>query len=147
MKKVSLKVVAGALTVVPIQPLDDKRSRWRTWMAVIARDPKSPGGLARQFMPRARGDYYYIVENNIKLFDPIEFGADYVKGSRRTTRRWYGVVVDVEPNAITLVPVEDSNEAFEVAAKLRGNQSGELTKLTRKIELEVAGVANETNRE
>jgi hypothetical protein len=73
-------------------PIFETHSRGSNWLAVIDVDASQPGGLSRRFMPRGRGECLYTIEQ-LSLFDPVEFGADYTSsfgGKKRD--RWYGVV-------------------------------------------------------
>lgn len=96
-----LPIEAGAFTDVPVF---ETHKRGKNWMARILPDPKSPGGLKREFAERARGDrkdkhYYYIVPKHWKVGDYIEFGADYYTSSgHHSPTRWYGVLVKKLPD-------------------------------------------------
>ena len=48
----------GALSECPVW---ESHKRGKNWCAAITPDPKSPGGLARDFWEKAKGDYYYLV--------------------------------------------------------------------------------------
>lgn len=79
----------GALLEVPVF---EKHHRGTNWMAIIDIDPTSPGGLSRQWLDRGKGECFYLTEQ-VKLFDPVEFGADYTTSvGRRHRRRWFGVI-------------------------------------------------------
>jgi len=39
-------------------PVYESHKRGKNWMAIITPDPTAPGGLARTFVPRGRGEYY-----------------------------------------------------------------------------------------
>lgn len=85
-----LLVANGALLEAPIF---EKHKRGSNWMAVIDIDKTSPGGLSRRFVNRGRGECLYDVDQ-VALFDPVEFGADYTTtGGSKMRDRWYGVVV------------------------------------------------------
>lgn len=61
-------------------------------MAVIDVDATMPGGLSRRFMNRGRGECLYDIEQ-LTVFDPVEFGADYTTSVGNKKRlRWYGTV-------------------------------------------------------
>lgn len=83
-----LHIENGAFINVPVY---ETHKRGQNWMARVQKDPKSPGGLKREFAERARGDeYYYIVPKNWRVGDFVEFGADYFSsGGRRSRTRWY----------------------------------------------------------
>jgi hypothetical protein len=89
-----LSIEQGALTEVPTGCWES-HSRGKNWLATIQADPASPGGLARQFAEKARGDSYYLLPD-LQVGQAIEFGADYYSGrGRRSPTRWYGYVVRV----------------------------------------------------
>lgn len=87
--QLELVVVNGALLQVPVY---ETHPRGSNWMAVIGIDPTAPGGLSRQWLPRAKGGGYIVV--NAEVYDPIEFGADYktFHGDKHP-KRWYGVIL------------------------------------------------------
>lgn len=120
----SFPISHGALTDVPILPFDDS-NRSRSWMAVINPNPKAPGGLDRKFMPRARGDYFYVVaEQGLAPGQVVEFGADYVKrGGKRLVRRWYGAIVSVDTSALKLAEAESPKHAFNIADEMKKEQN------------------------
>lgn len=84
-----LSIANGALLEAPIY---ETHHRGANWLAVIDVDGSMPGGLSRRFLNRGRGECLYLVEQ-IALFDPVEFGADYTTsyGDKRRDR-WHGVV-------------------------------------------------------
>lgn len=74
-------------------PIYEKHHRGANWLAVIDIDKTMPSGLSRRWMPRGRGECLYGTEQ-LTLFDPVEFGADYTSYAGKKTRdRWYGVVL------------------------------------------------------
>lgn len=88
-KGLRMAVANGALLEVPVF---EKNRRGTNWLAIIDIDGTCPGGLSRQWVDRGKGECYYLIEQ-IKLFDPIEFGADYTTTTgRRYNKRWVGVV-------------------------------------------------------
>jgi hypothetical protein len=82
--QIALGVVEGALAEVPAGCWESHK-RGKNWLAVIATDPKSPGGLHRDFCDKAKGAYYYLIDG-LKGGDPIEFGSDYYSGSGKPSR-------------------------------------------------------------
>lgn len=129
----ALEVEHGALVEVPVY-CDHKRGR--NWAAIIRPDPRSPGGLARRFLARARGRYYYMIEG-LSVGHAVEFGADYYTGSgRKWPERWYGVVVEITPTRVVLIEAKTPAEAFRIARELR--EEIEKTKCLRVISLEEA---------
>jgi hypothetical protein len=112
----SFKIENGALVEVPIF---EEHERGRNWMAKISFDPRSPAGLSREFMKRARGKYFYMVEG-LKVGDAIEFGADYWTSSgRRNTNRVYAAVVSITSTELVLELLSTPDEAIEAAKKIR----------------------------
>ena len=90
-KEVRLRVANGALLDIPVH---EKSKRGKNWMAVIDIDPTMPGGLARRWINRGRGDCYYVIDQ-LALFDAVEIAADFTNynGSKTFPTRWFGVVV------------------------------------------------------
>lgn len=84
-----LLIANGALLEAPIY---ETHYRGANWLAVIDVDASCPGGLSRRFTSRGKGECLYLVEQ-IGLFDPVEFGADYTTtyGDKKRDR-WHGVV-------------------------------------------------------
>jgi len=70
-----MAVANGALLEVPVF---EKHHRGTNWLAVIDIDGTAPSGLSRQFIDRGKGECFYLIEQ-VKLFDPVEFGADYTR--------------------------------------------------------------------
>lgn len=84
-----MAVANGALLEVPVF---ETNHRGKNWMAIIDIDGTCPGGLSRRFIDRGRGECYYLIEQ-VALFDPVEFGADYVTTTgKKYNKRWFGVV-------------------------------------------------------
>src|SRR5690554_6293932 len=52
----------GAMLSAPVY---EGHKRGKNWMAIITPDPTAPGGVARTFVPRGRGEYYYIVSTDL----------------------------------------------------------------------------------
>lgn len=76
-------------------PVWEDHYRGSNWLAVIDVDGSCPGGLSRRFMPRGKGESLYLVEQ-LGLFDPVEFGADYTTSvGRKKPRRVYGIVIAI----------------------------------------------------
>lgn len=104
----------GALTDVPVY---ESHQRGKNWMATIADDPRSPGGLRREFADRARGaKYHYMVPEGLKPGDAVEFGADYISGGgKRSANRWHGVVHESGPGKLSLLKAKDAEDAFRLS--------------------------------
>jgi hypothetical protein len=114
---VAYPVKLGAMTRVPIY---EDHPRGRNWLAKIRPSPTAPGGLEREFVPRGKGKYIYMVEDHLSIGDAVEFGADYYSGSgRRSAKRWYGVVASVMPDKIFLVPQDTADEALRLAEEVQ----------------------------
>lgn len=110
------KVHNGALVESPIW---ENHARGKNWLAVIWADPLKPGGLGRQWMPHARGDYFYVVRD-LRVGETVEFGADYVTGSgRKYTKRWYGFVREKTADKIVFEQCETPTDAIEAAKPVR----------------------------
>lgn len=100
-------VANGALLEAPVF---EEHVRGTNWMAVIDVDATCPGGLSRRFLNRGKGECLYDIEQ-VALFDPVEFGADYTTSlGNRKRHRWYGVVVAKTDGALNI-------EACETGAK------------------------------
>jgi hypothetical protein len=107
-------VMAGAIVSSPVF---EENRRGKNWLASIFPAPLMPGGIGRQWMPRARGDFLYMVYT-LSVNDPVEFGADYVTTlGRKHPKRWYGVV-----RALTESVIEIEEVGSAVAAILRSQQ-------------------------
>lgn len=138
------RVEQGALLEVPVY-LSHKEAK--NWMAVIWKNPRAPGGLDRRFCPRAYGEEFYYLLDGVKPGTPVEFAADTFTGSGRRVRdRWYGVVIEMEPDSITIERYKTAAKAINAAAKFTA--PGELERLRKerdkllarleKIEAEIA---------
>lgn len=124
MAETALKVEAGLLKLPCVNnallsvPAWDETRRAKNWLAVINVDGTKPGGLDRRWMPRARGECFYMVEQ-LSLFDPVEFGADRVAWSGNPVQnRWYGVVVEKTDSYLLVEPV-DSGAAAVIISRER----------------------------
>lgn len=99
----------GAMLSAPVY---EGHKRGKNWMATIAPDPAAPGGVARTFVPRGRGEYYYIVSADL-VGQPVEFGADYISGGgNRSRSRWYGVVRALTSEVIRIEHYETAAQAI-----------------------------------
>lgn len=106
----------GAMVNAPVY---ETHSRGKNWLAIIEKDPKSPGGLSRRFCEKAKGHYYYFI-TNLKKNDPVEFGADYYTGSGKPSRsRYYGVVISITDDEIIIERSETSCQAISRSQELR----------------------------
>lgn len=103
---------------------EERWQRAKNWVAVIKPNRARPGGLDREFLPRAVGSRYHT--NIVVAGDFIEVGADYVTtGGNKIPARRYFRILQVAGNTWTLRdcpcgPPEDSLDipplAPEVAA-------------------------------
>lgn len=85
-----LRQANGALLDAPVYDQGPRRSNY---LALIDIDPAMPGGLARKFVDKGRGDCLYLTEK-LNLFDAVEFASDYTTHSGQKRRdRWYGVII------------------------------------------------------
>lgn len=134
------KLEQGAMMSVPVY---ESHRRGRNWMAVIQKDPKSPGGLARTFMEQARGEYFYLI-NGVKVGDPVEFGADYYSGSgKRSSTRWYGVVVALTDEEIVLEEYPTAATAIEASQKYEGRRIEALREEKKRLEARLKEIEEE----
>lgn len=107
-------VMSGAIVASPVY---ETHFRGKNWLAVIWAEPLLPGGTGRKFMPRARGEFLYMV-HTLSLHDPVEFGADYVTSlGKKHQKRWHGVV-----RTLTEKSIEIEQLGSAVAAILRSEQ-------------------------
>ncbi len=113
----------GALLEVPLW---EEHFRGKNWAAIIDIDPLKPGGLSRFWFQRGRGPCLYVVPNELKVFDAIEFGADYVRGSGyKDPARWYGVVLQISADFLLVKPCADAASALLFGKQCRTQPSGE----------------------
>lgn len=115
MEQVRIKIENGAMLDAPVY---NAHRNTKNWMAQITLDPKAPGGIARKFCAKARGDYYYVIDG-VKVGDAVEFGADYYTyGGRKQPERWYGVVVELTEEEIVFERAADARAAIELAKEI-----------------------------
>ena len=131
------EVQDGALVKAPVW---EDHKRGKNWAAVISKDPRAPGGLARVFVERARGSYLYMVDGLV-VGQPVEFGADYYSTrGNLSRRRWYGVVRAVGNDAIEFEEFPTPAKAI-AASKMPGVQvpsvqvSSVTSELVRKLKI------------
>jgi hypothetical protein len=113
------QVMNGGLLEMPIW---GTHHRCRNWAAIISLAPALPGGIDRWWFNRGAGPVKLIVPNELEVHDPIEFGADYIRGSGyRDPERWYGVILENEPTHLLVDPCRDVMHALMLsAARQRG---------------------------
>jgi hypothetical protein len=108
------QVINGGLLEVPVW---GDHYRCRNWAAIISLAPTLPGGIDRWWFNRGSGPVKLIVPNELAVHDPIEFGADYIRGSGyRDPERWYGVVLENEPTHLLVEPCKDVLHAITLSA-------------------------------
>ena len=115
MPNIALRVDQGALCEVP-PGMHEPTEHGRNWLAVIGLDKGSPGGFSRRFLPRAHGQYFYVVDS-LETPCAVEFGADTVgrKTGRKLPRRWYGLAVNKTDTELVLVECPTGTMAARVA--------------------------------
>lgn len=124
MEKKRFAVENGAMTEVPVF---EEHSRGKNWLAIIEISPTAPGGLERDFQPKAHGDYYYMVED-VEVGEAVEFGADYYSGrGRKTSNRWHGVVTAVGADFIEMMECDSGRDACKAAEDYQQEGPVELT--------------------
>ena len=97
-------------------PIYQSHRRGRNWCAIIAKNPSAPNGLDRNFLTHARGQYYYMLNDQITEQTPVEFGADYYSaGGRPSRERWYGVVISRTNDALVLEEYDTALAAINAA--------------------------------
>lgn len=119
MDTVKLRILEGGLCDVPIY---EDHSRGRNWCATVTANPTAPGGMDRNFWPRARKNnalFFYVVPPELHTPCVIEFGADYVAFSgRKHPKRWHGVLVEVTRTELVLTACSGAREAFDLCNEL-----------------------------
>jgi len=111
-----IEIENGAMRSAPVY---ETHRRGKNWAAVIELDPKSPGGLKRKFLSRAKGDDYYYMTDGLSVGAPVEFGADYyTAGGSKRECRWYGVVVEMTETEVVLERAENARQAIEMVKTL-----------------------------
>ena len=124
--EVRLAHMNGALLAAPVF---EKHYRGNNWLAVIDVDGTCPGGLSRQWLARAKGDCLYLIEQ-LKLFDAVEFGADYVTSmGRKRPHRFYGVIVAITETEIVIRGFTSGTEACVFAARARTSPADKMRAL------------------
>jgi len=115
---VRLTVIDGVLQEPPVY--NDYGSNW---LAIIRTEPTAPGKLGRNWCNRADGRKYHV--ETLKLFDPIEFGADSQPGAygRKDKIRWYGIVVAITDEYIEFEQTQTGLKAIKRSAEVQ--QSGD----------------------
>jgi hypothetical protein len=121
-----LSIANGALLEAPLY---EEHRRGTNWMAIIDIDGTSPGGLSRRFLNHARGECFYMLEQ-LSLFDPVEFGADYTTSFGNKKRgRWYGVVVAKTDDFILVQRCASGSKAVLFSKEKRVDPNAQRTAL------------------
>ncbi len=108
-----LKTYAIELNALTECPLWSGHKRSKNWLAVIEKDPASPGGLDRKFCRRAGGEYFYMIDN-LKVNDVIECASDYYSGSgKKHVDRNYYIVKEITEDKLTLQQFTTAPQAFK----------------------------------
>jgi len=129
---VRMTVANGALLEVPVF---ERHQRGKNWMAVIDIDGTCPGGLSRRFIDRGRGECFYLIEQ-VALFDPIEFGADYMTSTgRKYNKRWLGVVVAKTDDYLLVEPCTSGKNAVLLSKAKRTDPLALADALSREREV------------
>jgi hypothetical protein len=98
-------------------PVWESHKRGKNWMAEISVNHTKPGGLERVFFEKAKGEACYVLAEDLAPGVALEFGADYYSGGgRRSSKRWYGYVVRIEPDALVLHKCESGPGACKEGA-------------------------------
>ena len=91
-------------------------------LVAIPIGPTMPGGLARQFVDKGRGDCFYLTEK-LAVLDAVEFAADYTTSvGRRNRERFYGVIVSKTESALESQPFPTGAKAVVAAANARAKR-------------------------
>jgi hypothetical protein len=125
------KVEKRALLEVPVYR---EHRRARNWAATILElDPKSPGGIRREFWERGQGKFFYIIPERLALPAPVEIAADYYNSrGEKWPRRWYGVLIEITSSEAVFEEVASAEEAIRRAKELR--ERGSLTQDERRYQ-------------
>ena len=116
MSEVRLACANGALLAVPAW---ENHARGSNWLAVVDINGLLPGGLSRKWLPRAKGECFYLV-SDLALFDAVEFGADYTTGvGKKKPNRWYGVVIAKTDDLLVLQEADTGAAAVMLAKSHR----------------------------
>jgi hypothetical protein len=125
-----LAVDYGALPEVPVW---EDHNRGKNWAATIDRpDPTQPGGYARTFWTKARGEaHFYLVPDDLLPGTAIEFGADYYTGTGEPRyNRWYGYVITATGTELALRQTDSARQAYDAGqAFLADRHDGRDTEL------------------
>lgn len=113
METVKLAAVEDSLLEAPVY--ESRYRHGKNWMAVVGIDGSVRGGVTRKWAPYGKGPAVYMI-GDVKVLDPIEFGADYVSANGfRTRDRWYGVVVRKTGDFLELRRCGTASEAVSLA--------------------------------
>lgn len=119
MSKPKILKLLVANNVLLEAPIFEKHHRGTNWMAVIDLDPSMPSGLSRKWLKRGRGECLYVLDQ-LTLFDPVEFGADYTTMAGNKQRdRWYGVVIAITDGLLHIEQTTSGAKAVVRAKEAR----------------------------
>ncbi len=99
-------------------PLCYVLSQRKLWVATIALDKDSPGGLSRDFWPRGRGAFVAAIPKY--PLDPVEVSADLRDGTLRL--RWFGVLQEVKADHAYFLSAPSAVEAINLSEQMRNPQ-------------------------
>jgi hypothetical protein len=133
-----LRQVNGALLDAPIYDEGPRRSNY---LAIIDVDPTMPGGLARRFADKGRGECLYLTEK-VSLFDAVEFACDYTTTTGNKHRsRWYGVVTAKTEDYLLVERSSTGANAVIRAKKARISPEDRVRALTAEREMLISRAA------
>jgi hypothetical protein len=135
---VKLRQANGALLDAPIYEDGPRRSNY---LAIIDIDPTMPGGLARRFADKGRGECLYLSEK-VDLFDAVEFASDYTTTTGNKHRaRWYGVVVAKTEDCLLLEHCSTGANAVLRAKRARTSPQDRVRALAAEREVLISRAA------
>ena len=116
---IRLATGGGALLEAPIH---EAHYRGTNYLAIIEIGPTMPGGLARQFVDKGRGECLYLTEK-LAVLDAVEFAADYTTSvGKRNRERFYGVIVSKTDTALEIQPFPTGVKAIVAATNARAKR-------------------------
>lgn len=139
-----LRVIEGGL--IDVLAWSTNR-RARNWCATITANPNAPGGMNRRFWIPGRGEMFrYVIPEDLRQFDVIEFGADVMTwGGDRRPERAYAIVLRKGQTKLTLAVADGSLEAFLLASELKARAEALAKEET--VEVEVVSAPEDSNDE
>jgi len=125
-------VIMGAIQSAPLYWSGRRRA---SWAAQIKIAPQSPGGLARNFIIKAHGDFLYMVDK-LSVGDALEFGAKETNYAGKITERAqvYGVVRE-NGERFVVEMFDNSLDAIKVSEAVRAGDAQFAVSLTLEQQL------------